>query len=142
MVLNLLRRSKTCSRYRSLPTLVKLISTLLPILAHVESGHNPHAIGDGGDAIGIYQIHREYWRDGCHIMGVNWPYSEARNPAKAARVVSAYLGHYGALYERQTGRRATLEVLCRIHNGGPDGWKKRATLTYWGKCRAAPIQGR
>ena len=39
------------------------IDKLLPALALVESRNDPKAVGDGGDAIGIYQIHQSYWQD-------------------------------------------------------------------------------
>ena len=34
------------------------------------------------------------------------------------------------MYERKTGKKASLEVLASIHNGGSNGWKKEATLKY------------
>jgi hypothetical protein len=39
-----------------------------------------------------------------------------------------YLQHYGK------GR--SIEDMARIHNGGPDGWKKKCTEQYWLKVKA------
>lgn len=110
-----------------------MITMLLPLLAQIESSNNPNAIGDGGRAIGLYQIHNVYWTDGIEYMKVDWPYKRAYDPKYAEQVVRSYLTRYGKHYERVTGKKATLEVLARIHNGGPNGWKKKATLKYWQK---------
>ena len=95
---------------------------LLDAIAKLESNGDPNAVGDKGRAIGMYQIHRRYWQDGTKILGVDWPYSEARDPEKARQVVRAYLRHYGK------GRN--LIDMARIHNGGPRGHRKKATLKY------------
>ena len=95
---------------------------LLDAIAMVESHNQPTATGDGGRAVGMYQIHRAYWMEGTRILGVDWAYYDARDPEKARQVVRAYLCHYGQ------GR--SLLDLARIHNGGPRGWEKAATLTY------------
>lgn len=95
---------------------------LLDAIAVVESRENPGAMGDQGRAVGVYQIHRPYWAEGTEILGVNWAYADARDPQKARQVVRAYLSHYG--------RGKTLLDMARIHNGGPKGYEKRATLAY------------
>lgn len=98
------------------------IDRLLDAIAKVESRHNPSAIGDGGRACGVYQIHRSYWADGTKLLGVNWDYELAADPAKAREVVRTYLLHYG--------RRCNLLEMARIHNGGPNGHKRQSTLDY------------
>lgn len=97
----------------------------------VESGGDCNAVGDGGLAIGPYQIHRGYWQDATRFLGVDWPYSDARDPVKASRAVRAYTSHYAAYYRRPW----TPETIARIHNGGPTGWKKASTLTYWSRIQ-------
>lgn len=79
-------------------------------------------MGDGGRAIGVYQIHRRYWQDGTRILGVNWSYRDATDPVKARQVVRAYLRHYG--------RDRSLIDMARIHNGGPRGYTRQATQDY------------
>ena len=93
-----------------------------------KNGRDTHD-GDGGAAIGPYQIHRAYWVDGTLFLGVRWPYSDARDPAKARMVVRAYLEHY----QRGSGYPATPETWARLHNGGPDGPRKATTRGYWYK---------
>jgi hypothetical protein len=106
---------------------------LLDAIAQVESRHDPTAVGDGGRAVGVYQIHPAYWADGTRILGVDWKYEEARDPQKARRVVRAYLCHYG--------RGKTLLDRARIHNGGPRGHQKPATLAYARKIEQALDSG-
>ena len=98
------------------------IDRLLDAIACVESNHNSRAIGDGGRALGTYQIHKRYWKDGTRFLGVDWSYDQAQDPAKARQVVRAYLLHYG--------KGKTLLQKARIHNGGPRGHRKQATLKY------------
>jgi hypothetical protein len=114
-----------------------LITLLLPLLIQAESSGDPNAIGDGGNAIGILQIWEDYWTDGTEYLKVDWPYKYSRDPQKAKAVTRAYLLRYGKNYERKTGKKITMEILARIHNGGPEGWnpqypkKYKATTKYW-----------
>jgi len=98
------------------------VEALLDAIASVESNNNPNAVGDSGRAMGPYQIHKLYWKDGTRILGVQWSYAEAKDPVKARQVVRAYLLHYG--------KGKSLLDKARIHNGGPRGYRKRATLGY------------
>lgn len=105
---------------------------VLKAMIYVESRGDPLAVGDGGRAIGVLQIHKDYWRDATGFLGVDWPYSDARDPVKAAAAVRAYCEHYAKAYNRPW----TAETISRIHNGGPLGWKKRATIRYYRKILA------
>jgi hypothetical protein len=104
------------------------IERLLDAIARIESHCDPNAVGDGGRALGAYQIHRVYWEDGTALLGVDWPHRDATDPKKARRVVKAYLLHYG------NGK--SLIEMARIHNGGPCGYRKKATVCYARKILA------
>ena len=104
------------------------IERLLDAIAQVESRGKQNAVGDGGRAIGVYQIHRRYWQDGTRILGVDWKYRDASDPVKARQVVRAYLQHYG--------RNRSLLEMARIHNGGPKGHCKSSTQEYARKIEA------
>ncbi len=104
------------------------IEQLLDAIAQVESRSDRNAVGDSGRAIGVYQIHQRYWQDGTRILGIDWPYKDATNPAKARQVVRAYLRHYG--------KDRSLLDMARIHNGGPNGHKKQSTQDYARKIEA------
>jgi hypothetical protein len=115
------------------------IDIFLAAIRQVESGgrSNPPD-GDGGAAIGPYQIHREYWQD-SRVPG-RW--QDCRDRLYAERVVLAYLGRYqsDALGELSPGKPLSLvaaERLARTHNGGPSGPGRASTLAYWAKVRAA-----
>jgi len=103
------------------------LERLLDAIAQVESNNYSRAVGDGGRALGRYQIHKAYWKDGIRILGVKWSYRDASDPQKARQVVRAYLSHYG--------KGKTLIQIARIHNGGPRGYRKKATLCYGRKIR-------
>ncbi len=49
---------------------------------------------------------------------------------KAEWVFVTYLSHWGKVYTQETGKIPTVEVYARIHNGGPNGWKKWNTRRY------------
>lgn len=98
-------------------------------IMQIESGGDPQAVGDHGKAIGPYQIHRRYWIDATGFMGQDWPYWQAKDPAKALAAMYAYTKHYARRYHRPWNA----ETIARIHNGGPNGWKRAATWNYWTK---------
>jgi hypothetical protein len=101
---------------------------LLDAIRQVESGGkaDPGA-GDGGRSIGPYQIQRAYWRD----SGVPGSYRQVRNAAYAERVILAYWKRHVP----QALSQADWSTLARVHNGGPAGHRKNATLPYWQRVR-------
>lgn len=100
-------------------------SELLDAIKQVESGGRD-IDGDGGAAIGPYQIHRAYWQDAVRINpSIGGSYSDCHGEAYARIVVKTYLGHYG--------RGKSTESMARIHNGGPKGHLRSATIKYWTK---------
>jgi hypothetical protein len=103
----------------------------LAALIMVESGGNPKAVGDQGlanHAYGVCQIRQPYLDDVNRIAGTHWTMDEVKASERLSRwCVVKYVRHYGARYERITGSRLTDDVAYRIHNGGPDGWKKAST---------------
>ena len=119
-------------------TITNLILILLPALAAVESGGeaDPNAcFGDNGQARGKWQIHASYLADANEYAGTSYTHEEMHCEWKARHTVIAYLLRWGKHYERETGKQVTLEVLARIHNGGPNGWKKKSTRKYWIKVK-------
>ena len=85
--------------------------------------------GDGGKAIGPFQIWKSYWKDAVEYDKslASGSYQDCRKPEYARRVVRAYLTRYG--------RGKTNEEMARIHNGGPRGHKKHSTLEYWERVK-------
>ncbi|MGC6488508.1 MAG: hypothetical protein ACON4Z_12755, partial [Planctomycetota bacterium] len=110
--------------------------TLLDAIRWVESRHAPDASvpdGDDGLAIGPYQIHRVYWADAAAFdPTLGGTYQDCRRRAYAERVVDAYMRRYAA----DAWRDGDGERVARVHNGGPNGHRKRATDAYWRRVRA------
>lgn len=101
--------------------------TMLNAIRAVETGGHrdpANAVGDGGRALGPYQIHRAYWIDATerHPELRALGYQSVRDQAIAERVVLAYLTRYAPAWD--------LETVARIHNGGPRGHRKPATIGY------------
>lgn len=113
---------------------------LLNAIRIVESGGNDNAVGDGGKAIGPYQIWRSYWKDALeHDPSIGGSYENCYERKYAERVVQAYMARYAN--ERRLGHEPTFEDIARIHNGGPNGHRKRATIPYWNKVQRE-LEGR
>jgi hypothetical protein len=89
------------------------------------SGRTGAIIGDNGKALGPLQIHKAYHAD-ARIGG---DYSRCADLDYSKRVVSAYLQRY-APAAWATGDVSTL---ARVHNGGPRGASKPATVNYGAK---------
>jgi hypothetical protein len=108
------------------------ITLLLAAIRQVESAGNDNAVGDGGKAIGPYQIHRVYWKDGG---GDPARYRiDAWHAERCVPVILAYWRRYcpAAL------AAGDAETMARVHNGGP-GWntgrRRAATAAYWRKVK-------
>ena len=103
---------------------------LLAAIATVESDNDPNAIGDNGQALGLYQLHAAYVADVVQITGIEYDHRDALNPHVAREMVIAYLRHYGTLLEAKTCRIPGYALMARIHNGGPNGDMKPSTVRY------------
>lgn len=89
------------------------------------SGRTGAIIGDNGRALGPLQIHRAYHAD-SRVAG---DYSRVADLDYSKRVVSAYLQRYAP----QAWASGDVTTLARIHNGGPKGATKTATVSYGDK---------
>lgn len=123
------------------------LDNALAAIREVETGgcpdHGRGAKGDGGKALGPYQIWEPYWRDAAERDAIVAAGSHAaclRDLAYSRRVVIAYMDRYAAAATARLragkGTLADVERLARIHNGGPSGHRKKATRRYWQKVRA------
>ena len=97
-------------------------------------------------AFGLLQVRKPYLDDVNRIVGRKdmmrmWgkqrlTTEDMKDKAKAVWATKVYLTYYGKVYEDETGKKVTPEVYARIHNGGPSGWKKWVTKSYWHKVRS------
>ena len=89
------------------------------------SGKRGPILGDNGRALGPLQIHRTYHAD-ARIGG---DYARCADLDYSRRVVTAYLQRYAP----QAWAAGDVTTLARIHNGGPRGATKQATVAYGNK---------
>ena len=118
------------------PAEIAADADFLRALATVESRGNDAAVNAREDAHGRFQIRAAYLADANEYAGTAYTLADCHDPAIARAVVCAYLTRYGNALAR-TGRLVTARDLARIHNGGPKGWKKSATLDYAERFEAA-----
>ena len=83
--------------------------------------------GDNRRSLGPLQISRAYFRD-SKVPG-SW--GKCTNLAYSKRVATAYLKRYAP----RAWAAGDCQTLAIIHNGGPKGHKKRATVGYWVEIR-------
>jgi len=93
------------------------------------SGRHGPILGDNGKALGPLQIHRGYHAD-ARVPG---DYSRCADLAYSRQVVAAYLRRFAP----KAWAKGDAITLARVHNGGPAGASKTATLAYADKMRRA-----
>lgn len=109
------------------------ITEIRDILKHVETNHNPEAIGDGGDSYGILQIQLGAIKDVNKAYGTDYNHLDAFDITCAEEIFELYVKLWSSKLEKREARAATEEDIVRIWNGGPRGWKRNGTLPYLSK---------
>lgn len=105
------------------------VDQLLNAMYTVESNRGLILVGDGGKAIGPYQIWKAYWQDAVEWdKSIGGEYQDCMKKAYAEKIVRAY-------WKRYAPKGATIEQLARIHNGGPRGHLNPNTIKYWNKIK-------
>ena len=96
----------------------------------------------GKRSANVYQISDSYLRDVNRIVGFErYKFFPGFNTydkfarSKSRDMMYVYWAFYGDKYQAATGNAPTLEVLARIHNGGPTGYKKSSTERYWRRVK-------
>jgi hypothetical protein len=108
------------------------IDRLLDAIALVESSNQAAAIGDGGQAVGAYQIRPIFVRDVNRILGCDrYTLTDRLDAGKSRQMAKIFLTHYG------TGKDIIQQA--RQFNGGPRGHLKKSTLPYARKIAAAAL---
>jgi len=91
------------------------------------SGRHGPILGDNGRSLGPLQISRAYFTD----SRVGGTYEQVVDLGFARKVVSAYLQRYAP----QAWAAGDVVTLARVHNGGPAGARKAATVNYGAKVQ-------
>jgi hypothetical protein len=102
------------------------------LIAVVESSQDPFAIGSQGE-LGILQMTPAYVQDAAEYANEDWIHADAVDEVTAVKIFRAYMERYAT--EERLGRPVTLEDVARIHNGGPNGHKKKSTIPYWNRLK-------
>jgi len=104
----------------------------LAALVAVESGGDLRAYNAAEQAAGPYQIRPIYLQDVNRIRKLQGlsPFAaqDRYDLEKATQMVVTYLSWYGR--PSRLHHLASYADLARIHNGGPNGWKKESTRNY------------
>lgn len=119
-------------------TTILLSAALLDGIKQIESsGGLDKRDGDNGKSIGPYQIQKGYFQDALKQNPKLriYKYQDVRKDHVARAVIRAYWRRYAT--KSRLGREPTDQDRARIHNGGPNGYKNKATLKYWHKVRKA-----
>ena len=108
-------------------------SKLLDAICEVESNGDCSKIGKVGE-LGCYQIRECFWIDALeHDPSIGGEYEDVIDKEYAEKCILAYWDRYAT--EKRLSRPVTDEDRARIHNGGPNGHKKTATVKYWKKIK-------
>ena len=108
-------------------------AVLLAAVMMTESGGR-NITGDGGRAVGPLQVHAGAVADVNRAFGTHYRHADMADREKAGAVFDRYLWLYAT--PKRIGRPVTDEDRARIWNGGPDGWRRKATAGYWAKVKA------
>ena len=121
------------------------LDTLLEAMNKVEASGRKIKVpdGDNGTRIGPLQISEDYFTESMECLnknGIQMKAPQFKNQWDGCRtwlfskiIVWAYMNRYCP----KAVRNGDWERIARIHNGGPNGYKKRATEGYWAKVKTA-----
>ena len=106
---------------------------LLAAMCEVESNGDCSKVGLVGE-LGCYQIRECFWIDALeHAPDIGGEYEDVIDREYAEKVIYAFWDRYAT--EERLGRPVTDEDRARMHNGGPNGYKKTKTIKYWDKVQ-------
>ena len=103
-----------------------------PLLDAIETVESERGRTSGN----LYQIEQVYLDDLTRIYNKIYSPSIVFDREASRLAMLDYWKFYGDKYTKKTGNPVTLEVLARIHNGGPNGAQMYATKRYWRKVKA------
>lgn len=112
-----------------------IMEHFIDVIAEIESGGDPNAIGDKhlkNKAYGILQIRKPCLDDYNRWNKTAWKVEDLLgNEELPRKVFKDYMKYYAT--KKRLGREPTLIDMARIWNGGPNGWRKSSTRGYGAK---------
>ncbi len=105
------------------------IKEVIDAIIFVESGDNDNAYCEPEDAVGCLQIRQTMVDDVNRILkrkksSTRYSYNDRWDRELSIEMFNIYCNYYNL---------TTAEEMARCWNGGPRGYKKRATQVYWNK---------
>lgn len=123
-------------KYR-IPLKIHTPQKLIAAIISKESTGRDWVKGDEVERSGIYlswgcmQIKKDVIIDVNELYGTSFTHDDCLNREKSIEICRLYFDRYGRHYKSQTKKDPSMEVLARIWNGGPTGWRKSSTVEYW-----------
>lgn len=112
-------------------------SDFIRAIGQIESNNTDNVVGDGGRAIGRYQIHDICVKGSGLKDLLNYQHKDMADSIKAEHVFWATMGVHCYTYAMKYGNYPSYEELARMWNGGPNGYQMQATLGYLKKFKQA-----
>lgn len=107
------------------------LKTLLDAIKTVESQNGKYLNGKNGES-GPYQMKHIVIDDVNRILGTKtYKYEDAMDEQKSRDICEFYITYWA----EKAGMKHNIEVMARIWNGGPKGYKKKSTIKYWNKIK-------
>jgi hypothetical protein len=112
-------------------------SDFIRAIGQIETNNTDNVVGDGGRAIGRYQIHDICVKGSGLKDLLNYQHKDMADSIKAEHVFWATMGVHCYTYAQKYGSYPSYEELARMWNGGPNGYQMEATLGYLKKFKQA-----
>lgn len=115
---------------------VAQVELLYVQVARIESGGRADAVGDGGKALGLLQIHKAVVDDVNRDYRTTFTHEDMLDPKLAKSVFTLYLALYAT--EKRLGRTVTNVDRALIWHSGPNGWqspKSKRNSAYLSKLK-------
>lgn len=104
-------------------------------IGQIESGNTDSITGDSGRGKGRFQIYNICVKgSGLHDL-LGYSHNDMFNKEKSVHVFWATMGIFCYSYAQKHGKYPSYEDLARMWCGGPEGYKKNATLNYLHKFK-------
>ncbi len=108
------------------------LTHIVTVLKQVESLGDTQAIGDGGKAYGVLQIHKVCVNDINRYYNTNYTHEDAFDEICSEEMFNLYIGMGIKLYIKKYSVKPSEEDIVRMWNGGCyKGYKYKATEKYY-----------
>lgn len=108
------------------------LTCIVTVLKQVESLGNTQAIGDGGKAYGVLQIHKICVDDINRHYNTNYTHQDAFDEVCAEEMFNLYISMGIKLYRSKYEVDPTEEQIVRFWNGGIySGHRRQTTIKYY-----------